>query len=230
MKNHLISSKRRGDFKDEDRSKKEKSTLNYLKEIEKVYAEFNGARYHCVGNHDVDSISKKQFLENIENTGISKNKSYYSFDCKGYHFVVLDANFHKDGTDHFYKEGADWEDPNFANAQLNWLKSDLELTQYPTKIFCHHPLFEFHENGNKYHVNEYLQAQEILNNSNKVIAAVNGHVHKERFIKLKNIHYITQYGMIDYRGLENNSFSILELENSEIKLHGFKRSNSFFPS
>ena len=32
----------------------------------------SGPRYHCVGNHDVDSITKQQFLENIENTGIPK--------------------------------------------------------------------------------------------------------------------------------------------------------------
>ena len=86
-----------GDFKDEDPNKKPEDTLRYLQVLESEYARFNGPRYHCVGNHDVDSITKKQFLENIENSGIPKTESYYSFDSGGIKFIVLDANYHKDG-------------------------------------------------------------------------------------------------------------------------------------
>jgi alkaline phosphatase len=72
-----------GDFKDEDPQQREADTLRYLKEMEAVYGKFEGARYHCLGNHDVDSITKQQFLAHVENTGIAKYKSYYSFDVKG---------------------------------------------------------------------------------------------------------------------------------------------------
>jgi hypothetical protein len=40
---------------------------------------------------DADSISKEQFSDSVENTGINAGRTYYSFDFKGAHFVVLDA-------------------------------------------------------------------------------------------------------------------------------------------
>ena len=88
-----------GDLKDQADQPKEKETLAFLKTIEAEFAEFKGPRYHVIGNHDIDSISKEQFLANVENTGIAKDKSYYSFDSKWVHFVVLDANYLADGRD-----------------------------------------------------------------------------------------------------------------------------------
>ncbi|MDP5043983.1 MAG: metallophosphoesterase, partial [Leeuwenhoekiella sp.] len=43
-----------GDFKDQDAGAKTEDTLGYLKEIEAVFQEFEGANYHALGNHDVD--------------------------------------------------------------------------------------------------------------------------------------------------------------------------------
>ncbi len=212
-----------GDFKDEDTTKEEKNTLGYLRKIEAVYAAFEGPRYHCIGNHDVDSITKSQFLENIENTGIPKGKGYYSFDIKDLHVIVLDANFNKDGTDQFYKEGADWQDTNLPEEQLDWLEKDLKGTKNPTLVFCHHPLFEYRREGYKFHVNGYERVQKLLEGSGKVLAVFQGHVHEEKHKTINGIHYITQLGMVDYEGLENNSFSILEIQDNSMKLQGFRR-------
>ena len=58
-------------------------------------------------------------------------KNYYSFDRKGYHFVVLDANGKIPGNDsvrypsYFHKE------------QLEWLEHDLKTTPLPTIVFIH---------------------------------------------------------------------------------------------
>ena len=59
-----------GDFKDQDEPGVEADTLRYLEEIESELAAFAGPRYHVLGNHDMDSISKAQFLAGTENTGI----------------------------------------------------------------------------------------------------------------------------------------------------------------
>ncbi|MCY4161849.1 MAG: metallophosphoesterase, partial [Flavobacteriaceae bacterium] len=80
-----------GDMKDQDENEKEQDTLNYLNIIESEFSNFNGPKYHCVGNHDVDSITKSQFLNGIENTNIPKTNSYYSFDFNPFHCIVLDA-------------------------------------------------------------------------------------------------------------------------------------------
>jgi predicted phosphodiesterase len=214
-----------GDFKDQDPSKKTENTLQYLQTIEAEFAKFQGARYHCIGNHDVDSITKTQFLENIENTNIPKDKSYYSFDCKDFHGVVLDANFHPDGRNQFYlEEGTDWQHTYIPEEQCKWLTEDLKQTSHPVLVFCHHPLFEFLRDGKKYHVDNFEQIQKILQNSGKVWMVFQGHIHQEEVRLINKIQYYTQLAMIDYSGLENNSFSIVEIEpKGNIRIKGYKR-------
>lgn len=216
-----------GDFKDEDETKNEQKTLGYLRKIEDEFSKFQGDRFHCIGNHDVDSITKKQFLENVTNTGFEVAKSYYSFNKNGFHFIILDGNHTKEGKDHFYKLGQDWQDTNLGVEQLNWLRKDLESNELPVIVFCHHPLYEFFRGNHKYHVNDYLEAQKLFENSEKVIAVFQGHVHAENHQKINGIHYLTLLGMVDYEGLDNNSFTLLEVSQHQLILKGYKRSHSF---
>jgi predicted phosphodiesterase len=215
-----------GDFKDEDLKKNPEDTLSYLKTIEAEYAKFDGPRFHCIGNHDVDSITKQQFLNNIENTGIDKEKSFYSFDIQGYHFVVLDANFDNNSKDHFFKEGSDFQDVNIPESQLKWLKKDLRKTKLPTIVFCHQPFFEYHKDEYILHVSNRYAVREILEKSGKVNAVLHGHVHEETFKEINGIHYITQLGMVDHKGLENNSFAIVDFDGATLNLDGYKRTTS----
>ena len=212
-----------GDLKDEGPEQDPKETLQFLKTIEQSMEQFQGPRYHCIGNHDVDSITKGTFLTYITNTNISKAHSYYSFDHSGWHFVVLDANYDANGRDHYFAEGANWQDTRIPDFELDWLKKDLENTQLPTIVFCHHPLFEFFRNGYKYHVNNYKEVQACLEASQKVVACIQGHVHEERYTEINGIHYITQLGMVDYEGLANNSFSMVTLRPEGIEIKGYKR-------
>jgi alkaline phosphatase len=213
-----------GDFKDEDLNQRPEDTLRYLRAIEAEFAMFNGPRFHCIGNHDVDSITKQQFLANIENTGIAKDKSYYSFDQKGFHFVVLDANYDKTGKDHFYKEGANWQDVNIPQVQRDWLANDLAKTQLPTIVFCHHPLFEYLSGSATMHVQGFEGIQKIMENSGKVKASIHGHVHNEKFATINGTQFITQLGMVDESGLENNSFAIITCTETQLQLDGYRRS------
>ncbi|MFK5974398.1 MAG: metallophosphoesterase [Flavobacteriaceae bacterium] len=215
-----------GDFKDEDPEQRSEDTLRYLQDMELVYGEFSGPRYHCLGNHDVDSITKQQFLAHIENTGIATDKSYYSFDTKGWHIIVLDANYHADGRDQFYKEGADWQDPNIPDFELKWLKSDLDQHRRPTLIFCHHPLFNYKPGEVNHTVHQYKAVQKLLEEHGQVQAVFQGHVHDEHHEVINEIHYLTQMAMVDYSGLQNNSFAIVEAVGNKIEVIGFKRVNS----
>jgi len=215
-----------GDFKDEDDNKLAEDTLEYLNAIETVYAGFQGPRYHCVGNHDVDSITKEQFLNGIENTGIDKDKSYYSFSSGNFHCIVLDANYYEDGRDHFYKLPIDFQDTHFPEQEITWLTQDLIQNQSkPTIIFCHHPLFHFIRDDKQFHVNHFEKVQGLFKDHGQVMAVFQGHVHQERFEMVHGTHYITQLGMVDYQGLENNCFSIIELDQSGIHINGYKRAS-----
>jgi len=90
-----------GDFKDKGNPPSKEKSLRYLKKIESIFQQFEGPKYHVLGNKDIDSISKQDFIRTIDNSKILKDRIFYSFDKKGIHFIVLDANFKNDGTDYW---------------------------------------------------------------------------------------------------------------------------------
>ncbi|MBD0400383.1 metallophosphoesterase [Flammeovirga sp. EKP202] len=215
-----------GDLKDEGKPAVESETLQYLQEIERVYAQFSGPRYHAIGNHDLDSISKKQFLDHIENTGISKDKSYYSFDKQGFHFIVLDANYLKDGTDHGHRN-FHWEDTQLSTEEWQWLQRDLLNNTLPTIVFLHHTLHDVGEKGKKYHVTDSHKIRKLLEESGNVLAVFQGHYHQEKYQKINGIHYYVLKAMVDYSGKKNNSYAIVKLyKNGVLEIEGFRRAIS----
>ena len=59
-----------------------------------TWNEFEGPRYHVLGNHDMDhKFTKEQTMK-----WWGMKERYYSFDQHGWHFIVLDGN----------KPGAPW--------------------------------------------------------------------------------------------------------------------------
>lgn len=213
-----------GDFKDQDEKPVEAVTVTYLKILETAFATFQGPRYHVLGNHDTDSISKKQFLDNVVNTGIRKDKSYYSFDTKGIHFVVLDGDFKTDSTP-YNKGNFEWTDTFIPEEQLTWLKIDLRRTKLPTIVFVHQLLDDVDDHD--FCIKNASVVRDALSNSKKVLAVFQGHRHEERYNKLENIHYSTLPGMVDFSGPGKNSFSTVEVfGNGNIHMTGYQRAPS----
>ncbi|MFI8379141.1 metallophosphoesterase family protein [Leeuwenhoekiella sp. NPDC079379] len=215
-----------GDFKDQDSAAKAEDTLTYLREIEAVFQRFKGDNYHALGNHDVDSITKEQFLKNIDNTGQKTAVSYYAYEANGLQFIVLDANYDADGTSHYFAEGSDWENANIPEEEMEWFANILANSDLPTVVFCHHPLYEYYKEGSKFHVTNYAEIQQLMEANGNVIACLHGHVHAEDFKEINGIHYITQLGMVDYEGLDNNTFSIVEITPNQLKIEGYKRASN----
>jgi len=210
-----------GDFKDQDPEPEKENTLRYLKIIEKAFIEFNGPRYHVLGNHDMDSISKKEFQENIENTGIPKENTYYSFDRNGIHFVVLDANFTHMGR-HYNNGKFDWTDSNIKYKQLKWLKQDLEDTGKPTIVFVHQRLDTPHANYKTHCIRNAAEIRSLLEKSGKIKAVFHGHDHEGGYSNINGIHYFTQVAMVSGELPENNSYSIVEIfRNGDIRVNGY---------
>lgn len=209
-----------GDFKDQDPEPDEQRTLQYLKDFEAIYARFEGPRYHVLGNHDMDSLSKAQFQSMVENTGIDKDKTYYSFDKGDYHFVVLDGCFNPDGSPYDH-DNFKWDDANVPKEQLDWLEEDLRTTEKQTIVFVHQMLEDI-ENG-RHHIKNFAEVRAVLEESGKVTAVFQGHKHEERHKRIHDIHYYTMLGMVDYSGPENNSFAIVTLEEESITLEGYFR-------
>lgn len=200
-----------GDFKDQDSHPVESNTLSYLRAVERVFCEFDGPTYHVLGNHDIDSISKRQFLENIENTGIDPDRSYYSFDFNGVHFVVLDANYKSDGTD--YDRGKfDSADANIPEAELDWLEEDLAESRGAVIILAHQRLDD--DTGGLY-VNNAAEVRGTLEESGRVLAVFQGHDHDGGYSlkgeEEEEIHYYTLKAMVEGCGPENNSYAVVEV-------------------
>ena len=96
-----------------------------------VSGHFNMPVYNTVGNHEVyawhrneagieqhPEFGKKMYEENI-------GERFYSFDHKGWHFIVLDAIYR--GEDGHYMGKIDEE-------QIDWLKGDLQKVDAKTPI------------------------------------------------------------------------------------------------
>lgn len=208
-----------GDFKDQGDPARETDTLEYLDTIEKAFGRFKGPRYHVLGNHDVDSISKQQFRDHVENTGIDVDCNYYSFDSTGMHFVVLDANYKEDGSDCDHGN-FNWTDVNIPSAELDWLRKDLAATSRPVVAFVHQLL----DGKGKVYVNNAVETRRVLQESGKVLAVFQGHRHGGQHSCIENIHYYTLKAMVEGDGKDDNSFAIVEvLDNHDLMVTGYRK-------
>ncbi len=148
----------------------------------KIWNTFQGDKYHVIGNHEMDGgHSREQPLE------VRKMKSaYYSFDKRGFHFVVLDGNDQKDPTIKGYKQ-------YIGTPQMEWLKVDLSKTEYPVVIFSHQGLVSYHGIEEEYGIENGEQVRKIIGDHNsmnptrRVIACFNGHTHWNFVEKLNNV-------------------------------------------
>lgn len=210
-----------GDFKDLGQTAD--ATLKNLQTIETVFRQFKGPRYHVLGNHDQDRISKAQFLAHIENTGFPSALPYYSFDAKGFHFTVLDANHNADGTD--YTPGNfDWRKAYVPPAELAWLKNDLAKTSLPTLVFVHQLLDD--DLGDVY-VRNASDVRRILEASSRVRAVFQGHHHEGNYSQKNGIHYYTLKALVVGKSPQNNAYAVVSVQaDGSLTVTGFKNAVS----
>lgn len=211
-----------GDMKDEAAQPDEAQTLVYLQEIERVFAGFGGPRYHVLGNHDMDSISKAQFMTHVENTGIPADQTHYSFDAASQHYVVLDANYTGGGAD--YDHGNfDWTDANIPGGQLDWLRGDLEKAESPAVVFCHQRL----DGTGDLFVNNAEAVRAVLEASGKVLGVFHGHHHAGDYMLINDIHYYTLKAVVEGEGSENSAYAIVEIDGAgNMTVKGYRQAVS----
>ena len=155
--------------------------------------------YHTLGNHDCFGVypssgvaesdplyGKKMFEERF-------GKTYYSFDHKGVHFIVLDSIGIT--SDRAYEGRVD-------GAQLSWLKSDLGGLPPSTPIIVaiHIPLVTaFYsyvpvpDPEPKHHGLSVANAYEViaLFEGHNVLGVLQGHTHINERVMWKGVPYIT---------------------------------------
>jgi predicted phosphodiesterase len=155
-----------------------------------IWNQFEGPRYHVLGNHDTDGgFTREQTLEFWG----TKDK-YYSFDLDGYHFVVLDGNDKKE-------QGAASGYPRYiGEQQAEWLKSDLSRTNSPTLIFSHQSIENSGGVENGQAIRSMLEEANREGDFQKVVACFSGHHHADYYALIEDIYYI-QINSMSYEWL-----------------------------
>ena len=189
----------------------------YLKTVNTEFSKICNDRHYVLGNHCVDTLTKEEFLG-----GVGKEKSYYSFDRAGFHFVVLDACFRSDGKP-YERRNFKWTDANIPSHELDWLTEDLKANQKPVVVFAHQRL----DVSNNHGVRNNADVRKILEESNNVLAVFQGHSHQNDLKEINGIHYCTLVAMIEGSGPSNNGYSMMTLEsNGTIRLTGYRKQNN----
>ena len=153
---------------------------------------FNGPRYHVIGNHDTDGDYTKQQVVDFW----KMPHAYYSFDHKGYHFIVLDGNdpwASRDPRNKYWSYVGD--------EQLSWLENDLEKSTSPVMVFIHQGLDnDIGGVENAVQVRAAFDRHNSKTGTKKVQLVFSGHHHQDYYNCINGIHYV-QINSMSYKWL-----------------------------
>ncbi|MEW5982265.1 MAG: metallophosphoesterase [Acidobacteriota bacterium] len=229
-----------GDFKDQDRTPDETRTLGYLRHIESVFAVFDGPRFHVLGNHDLDSITKEQFRFVAPNVTwmvrgdkrvlgpswrITTPTRTYDFPALSWtvrrriRIVMLDANYKSDGGG-YSRGNFEWADTNVGWEQIQRLELALAQSDMPAIVFVHQQL----DGEGPYYVKDAADVRKVLEESGKVLAVFQGHRHEGAFSVINGIPYYTLRALVEGPG---NAFALVTVDpDSSVWVTGYGRAES----
>ena len=188
-----------------------------------LYDQFDGPRYHVIGNHDLYNLDKSQYREILDLESTS-----YSFDIGSYHFVVLDVQFAADGTplQNTFTGIAGF----VPEAKFEWLRADLAATDQPTIICVHQPLDESAdeiEAWGRPTVFNQDALRGLFAEDGDVIAVLQGHEHINQHQIISDIHYITFEAMVDQGTQASWAQVALDPRSRSIVIEGFGEQASY---
>lgn len=201
-----------------DTADSREAEIAHARRIAAALAQASPRACFVLGNHCVGELTKAEFLQ-----AVGQKESYFSFNCKGVHLVVLDACFRADG-EPYGRHNFQWTDANLPPAELEWLRADLAATDAPALVFVHQRL----DVEPPYGLGNAAEVRKVLENSGKVCAVLQGHEHKGDYRKLGGVHYVTLAAMVEGSGPDQNAYALLDvLPGGGIRLTGFRRQKSY---
>lgn len=145
-------------------------------ELRKELSEYE--MYSCLGNHDMwwaapskkDPMFGKDFV--VQQLDIPNR--YYSFDKRGWHFVVLDSNNENAGA--------------LDKAQRSWLEADLDKLEPGSHVLflSHYPILGV--NGGVHTDKKYI-TKLFYKHRDKNISCFSGHVHLLDSVVYNDVNY-----------------------------------------
>ena len=153
--------------------------MRYLKKINKELSNLSCRKHYVLGNHCVDTLTKDEFLGEV-----GQEKSYYSFDVEGVHFVVLDSCYRADETP-YGRKNFKWTDANIPEAELEWLKADLAAAEgKPVIVFAHQRL----DITGNHAVRNAEAVRKVFESAGNVSAVFQGHSHHNEHRVIATMH------------------------------------------
>jgi 3',5'-cyclic AMP phosphodiesterase CpdA len=151
-----------------------------------------GARAPLVnvaGNHDLIHLNRDDLNHVWQRSG----PLYYAFDQASWHFVVLHTIERKD------------VDVRVPEPQLEWLRADLLVPGPQTIVLMHHSASEQSLDDSRWWpgrshlalVKERAELRRIFEESGRVRAVYNGHLHWNHFDVISGIPYVTVQSLIE---------------------------------
>lgn len=192
--------------------------ISYLRIIEAKLARLNTDRHYVFGNHCVHTLTKREFAAHS-----AAQPSFYSFDrpfttgTGSLHVVVLDACYTSDGTP-YGRRNFHWTDANLPDHELAWLEADLAATTAPTIVLAHQRL----DGDGSTTIRNAPAARQILEQSGKVLAVIQGHHHENSLAVINDIPYLVMRAVVEGPGVDNHAFSLVDIHpDHSILINGF---------
>ena len=154
------------------------------------YKEFSLPGYFVLGNHEFDIDSLETVL-----TAMGLDRGYYSFDCSGFRFVILDENyfsdfpgiyFHYSERNYFdHPDGRDWMPPE----EIEWLKETVLSSPYPCVLASHAPL-DYPDGRNSIRCKGRVRKiiLDSLNTPGRVVLCLSGHYHRDGLDRIDGVY------------------------------------------
>lgn len=166
--------------------------------------------YAIDGNHDIcidGPLTKKKFFSVLSehNDKMKQKNIYYAFTPKkGYRVICLDSIIDSKVT----------TNGELSDAQLQWLKDELEKYKKETVIICTHvPVTEPYSSSSHRLLNEY-ELKKILKKHANPIIILQGHYHAARLLQNDNMLIISCPSLVSFP----NAFRVININTTKNKV------------
>lgn len=209
--------------------------------FDRILEVYGGLRHRTLflpGNHDF-SVAPEHLAKIHDRLGMPS--PYYDFVCKGVRVILTDGNdvslFAPPPGDARRQEAearldalrtagaanAQTWNAGMSAAQTEWLDERLKLAETagePAIVMGHYPLAP----ANDHNLWGAEEVAAMIADSPAALAYFCGHNHAGNYCLLNGTHFINMKGMVDTP--DENAFSVVELFDDRLEIHGFGREKS----
>jgi 3',5'-cyclic AMP phosphodiesterase CpdA len=197
---------------------REQDLAEYRKFVS-LLAKLEAKVVHVAGNHDQAYLSDDDLRALWGHTG----ELHYSLDFGGFRFIVLRTIETRDVAIHL------------PELQIEFARASLASSTLPAIVLMHHPASDQDLTGNRWfearpyvcRVAERKALRRVFEESGKVRAVFNGHVHWNHLDVIRGIPYVTLQSLIenldeDAPGRAAGAFAVCDLEprGMTVTIHG----------